>query len=410
MPPAAAYFLCSLWTARKINDYEAYMNTYVQIVGDSRAEVWGMTGRERLARMLDRIAGVEIITSGAELPPGAPGIYFRGDYIFDARVLQAVMGMDGEFVLYGQDGRTAVVIRTNDPDENIFNHDHYPEALKRIGLDDLVKPYNDQLKKYERAKVWRITPDNRDFLEQELFSRSYKGVTDLVTKWVWPLPARWATKICAGLGLKPNHVTVFSLVLAILAGIAFWYGEYTGGLLLGWFMTFLDTVDGKLARVTLTSSRFGDLLDHSLDLVHPPFWYIAWGMGLSAQTPAPVSLTMLLWLMFGAYVGGRLCEGVFQHYIADFSIFMWRPVDSMSRLITARRNPNMLILTAGVMAGRPDAGLVLIIAWHLLSTLFLIIRLAVAWQASRNQGPLESWLERVGPETRHNRVAVKIFT
>ena len=42
-------------------------------------------------------------------------------------------------------------------------------------------------------------------------------------------------------------------------------------------MTFLDTVDGKLARVTLTSSPFGNVLDHSLDLIHPPFWYWAWG-------------------------------------------------------------------------------------------------------------------------------------
>ena len=385
------------------------MNAHVQIIGDSPTKIWGMSGRERLVRMLDRIAGVEITAPGAGLPSGAPVIFLRGDYLFDARVLQAVTGLDGEFVLYGQDGRTAVAIRTNDPGENIFDRDHYPEALRRIGLDDLVNPYNERLKKYERAKVWRIKPGNRDFLEQELFSGSYKGVTDLVTKWVWPLPARWATKICAGLGLKPNHVTLFSLVLAILAGIAFWYGEYAGGLLLGWFMTFLDTVDGKLARVTLTSSRFGDLLDHGLDLVHPPLWYVAWGVGLAAQSALPVPLTVLLWLMFGAYVCGRLCEGMFQHYIADFSIFMWRPVDSLSRLVTARRNPNMLILTAAVMAGRPDAGLVLIIAWHLLSTLFLVIRLVVAWQSSRNQGPLESWLERVGPETRHNRVAVKMF-
>ncbi len=45
-------------------------------------------------------------------------------------------------------------------------------------------------------------------------------------------------------------------------------------------MTFLDTVDGKLAHVTLTSSRFGHIFDHSLDLLHPPFCYLAWGLGL----------------------------------------------------------------------------------------------------------------------------------
>ena len=48
-------------------------------------------------------------------------------------------------------------------------------------------------------------------------------------------------------------------------------------------MTFLDTVDGKLARTTLTSSKWGDIFDHGIDLVHPPFWYVAWGAGPRRQ-------------------------------------------------------------------------------------------------------------------------------
>ena len=385
------------------------MNCYVQIIGDSQTEIWGMTGRARLARMLDRINGVTIITDGSGLPAGAPVIFLRGDYIFDARVLRAVFGMDGEFLLQRRDDHTAVAIRTTGYDADIFNHDSYPGELARITVDDLVNPYDDQLKKYDPAKVWRIMPGNRDLLEQELFSGSYKGVTDLVTKWVWPRPAKWATRFCTRLGLKPNHVTLFSLVLAILAGYAFWEGKFVSGLLLGWFMTFLDTVDGKLARVTLTSSRFGDLLDHGLDLIHPPLWYIAWGVGLSAYS-LPLALEPLMVIMLAAYVGGRLCEGVFEHYIATFSIFMWRPVDSLTRLVTARRNPNLLILTAALLAGRPDAGLLLVVTWHVLSTLFLLVRLGMARKAKQDQDTLVSWLSAIGDGTRHNRLALKIFT
>ena len=394
------------------------MNSYVRIIGDSPVEIWGMTGRARLASMLEKIGGVTVITGAADLPPGAPVIFLRGDYLFDVRVLQVITAMDNEFALQWQDDDSAIAIRTNDYDANIFDRDHYPDTLTRVAVDDLVNPYNDRLKKYEPARVWRILPDNRAFLERELFSGSYKGVTDLVTKWIWPVPARWATKVCTRLDLKPNHVTLFSLVLAILAGSAFWVGEFAAGLLLGWFMTFLDTVDGKLARVTLTSSRFGDLLDHGLDLVHPPLWYLAWGVGLTVQAPDPVPLTMLMGLMLAAYLGGRLCEGVFQHYISTFSIFLWQPVDSLSRLITARRNPNLLILTAALLAGRPDAGLVVVVAWHVLSTLFLMVRLGMAWKAKREQGVLVSWLSAIGPrikhgagsESRHNRLALKIFT
>jgi phosphatidylglycerophosphate synthase len=61
-------------------------------------------------------------------------------------------------------------------------------------------------------------------------------------------------------------------VFAVAAGIAFWH-IHGLGLVLGRLMTFLDTVDGKLARVTVTSSRFGDVLDHGLDIIHPPLVY-----------------------------------------------------------------------------------------------------------------------------------------
>jgi phosphatidylglycerophosphate synthase len=75
--------------------------------------------------------------------------------------------------------------------------------------------------------------------------------------------------------VTPNQVTILSIFLAIFAGRAFWGGYLVIGLLLGWVMTFLDTVDGKLARVTVSSSKIGDILDHGLDLVHPPLCYLA---------------------------------------------------------------------------------------------------------------------------------------
>ena len=129
-----------------------------------------------------------------------------------------------------------------------------------------------------------ISKDNRRRVRT--ISRSYKGVTDLVTKWLWPIPAFWTVRVCVRFGIRPNHVTLLSLVFAVLAGVAFWHGHYGIGLVMGWLMTFMDTVDGKLARVTVTSSRFGDVLDHGLDIIHPPLWYIAWGVGLDSSINA----------------------------------------------------------------------------------------------------------------------------
>lgn len=359
--------------------------------------------------MLESMGGVTFVTDGMPVPPGTAVVCIRGDYLYHGRLLRAILELDDDFALYGHNSDALIAVRTGVYDAGIFEAAHEAELPRRIEPDDLVNPYDNRLKKYEPARAWQIRADNRDELEQELFSSSYKGVTDLVTKWVWPVPARWATKVCARLGIRPNHVTGFSVVLAVLAGAAFWYGHFAAGLALGWFMTFLDTVDGKLARVTLTSSRFGDLLDHSLDLIHPPLWYIAWGVGAGADS-LPLAAIML-----AGYIGGRLCEGAFQLWVAEFSIFLWRPADSLNRLITARRNPNLLILTAGLLAGQPAAALVTVIAWHVLSTLFLAARLSTAWKVKSGRGPLEPWLATVNLHAAdgaasHNRLALKIFT
>ena len=88
----------------------------------------------------------------------------------------------------------------------------------------------------------------------------------------------------------------------------------------------------------MTSSRIGDVLDHGLDLVHPPFWYLAWAYGL--ESPQPVATAIVV----AGYLVGRALEGLF---LARFRIeaHSWRPIDALFRTITARRNPNLILLT-----------------------------------------------------------------
>ena len=103
--------------------------------------------------------------------------------------------------------------------------------------------------------------DRAAALERHLFDGSYKGVTDLVTKWVWPAPARAVTRVCARLGIAPNAVTAVSFALGRCSRrCSSREGRFGAGLVLAWVMTFLDTVDGKLARVTVTSTRVRALL------------------------------------------------------------------------------------------------------------------------------------------------------
>jgi phosphatidylglycerophosphate synthase len=279
-------------------------------------------------------------------------------------------------------------------------------------LEDRSESFNEHLRKSQPLFVEPIRPDTQRALEERLFSSSYKGITDLVTKWLWPVPAKWATRLCVAGGVMPNHVTTLSIVLVVVAGALFANGFYAWGLLASWIMTFLDTVDGKLARVTVTSTRLGHFLDKILDIVHPPFWYLLWGLGLASFQPVLPSLTLniIIGAIFIGYIAGRLIEGAFQLWFGNFGIFCWRQFDSYNRLVTARRNPNLILLTISLLINRPDMGLVAVAAWTILSSLLLLVRLGVAFRTRVVHGPLHSWLADGVEKAGARSLAVRLFT
>ncbi|WP_394808357.1 CDP-alcohol phosphatidyltransferase family protein [Nitrosomonas sp.] len=394
-------------------------STYIYIFGESEITIWGLTGRERLQRMLQTHEHIQLVDDAEKIPASATTLFLNSNFLFDARVLTALLGLDKKIALYNDegcpsairtDGSQAPQILRNLNNNKSQNYKFVLLIIPRIGLQDLKIDFQQNLKKKDPPYILPVSETNRPLLEKELFSGSYKGVTDLVTKWLWPLPAFWVTHYCVRQGWQPNHVTYLSIVLAILTGLAFWGGFFGIGLLMGWFMTFLDTVDGKLARVTVTSSHLGDVLDHGLDIIHPPLWYLAWGAGL-ASTLTPISgLEIMMWLMFLGYVGGRLCEGAFQYWLASFDMFIWQKLDSFNRLITARRNPNLILLTYGWLTNQPDVGLLLVVVWHVISTAILIWRLMIGWQTKQKEGTLKSWLQDIDPARDREIWAVKIFT
>jgi phosphatidylglycerophosphate synthase len=204
-------------------------------------------------------------------------------------------------------------------------------------------------------------------------------------------------------------VTSLGLLLVIAACYLFLNGFYGWGLLAGWIMTFLDTVDGKLARVTIQSSKFGHLFDHLIDLFHPPFWYIYWGMSLvNFQPVLGQELEQMYWIIIIAYIAGRVVEGLFP-LLGNCSIFTWRPFDAWFRLVTARRNPCMILLTASFLVGKPEWGFISVTFWTALTTIIMILRLIQAFVVRLTSGPLRSWLSEDDVATGPNARAFSVF-
>ena len=396
------------------------MTIYTHIIKDSPVQHWGLTSRQRIVRVLNSAGVTDIVDDIASLPKNSSVILLRGDYLFDDRVIKYMVDSQ-DVLLQVLDDPTPVIaaarVSSNlagqaaDVLDGTVGAGSLPEVNTET-LETLSISFQQRLLKFEPPFVLPITAENQRDLESRLFTWSYKGVTDLVTKWAWPHPARWVVGRCVRLGLQPNHVTVAGLLLVVMAGLFFVRGWYGWGLLAGWVMTFLDTVDGKLARVTVTSSRFGHYFDHIIDLVHPPIWYILWGLGLgvSQLDIIGISLSATLWLISVGYVLGRLVEGVFLAWLGKFGMFCWRPVDSYFRLITARRNPCMLLLTAGALLGYPDWGLAAVAVWTVLTSGFLCVRLVMAIYSHMADGPLRSWFLDIDPAQPVQPLAVRLFT
>lgn len=396
------------------------MTVYAHILGEAPARLWGLSSRERYRRVLAPVGVTAIVDDLSSLKSGDSVLIVRGDYLLDSRVLQGLT-KSLHVMIEAPAGPSRAFIAAHVPANmamearavlSLERGAALPSSVRIEKLEDQMVSFDRRLRKAEPPFAEPIRADTKRALEERLFASSYKGVTDLVTKWVWPSPARWAVHMCVAAGLRPNHVTAVSVLLVIAAAILFANGLYGWGLAAGWFMTFLDTVDGKLARVTVTSTRLGHLLDHVLDLVHPPFWYLLWGLGLESFAPGIPWLTLrvAIWVIFIGYIVGRLVEGIFRKWLAGFVIFCWRPFDSYFRLVTARRNPNMILLTASLVFGRPDLGLVAVTEWTVLSTLVLLVRLGIAFYARIVHGSLQSWLAEATEHRRGHSLAVRLFT
>ncbi|HEY6049225.1 MAG TPA: CDP-alcohol phosphatidyltransferase family protein [Sphingomicrobium sp.] len=359
-------------------------------VGSNPARAFGMEARERACRLAAN-AGFECADA---VQAGRAALVASMDYAWDPAWLKAIAARTGNVLTLG--GKPVIAHLPADGDAAAtlaaVESGVVPPGYELLPAESAELSY-DELRKRERPFVLPLDADDPEPVERAAYDGAYKGVTDALTLYLWRRPAFYLTRWAARAGLSPNFVTLVGAVLCVLAFWLFWRGEYWWGVLSGFVFMVLDTVDGKLARVTGASSKWGEAFDHGIDLIHPPFWWWAWEHGLAAygRPLDPVYATMVLWMIVGGYVAQRIIEGLF---ITQFAmhIHVWRPIDSRFRLITARRNPNMVILVAALLVRRPDAGLVLVAFWTLVSLIFHAVRFAQAGERAARGQPVVSWL------------------
>jgi phosphatidylglycerophosphate synthase len=168
--------------------------------------------------------------------------------------------------------------------------------------------------------------------------------------------------------VHPNWITIISIVLTFAAVPLFGGGYFLAGFLCAYGMSVLDSVDGKLARLTFTDSKLGNVLDHGLDLVHPPFWYCAWAYGLSqGDVWSPVFLASVL--MLALYVIDRLILKVYPTRFGR-GLHTHARMDGFVRTFISRRNINLPLFTVGYVTGLGVETIYLIVFWQAVTCVY----------------------------------------
>lgn len=357
------------------------------IAGANDVRIWGLTSRERITRLAAQ-AGI----GGPESRHAV--LWIDQGYAFDPLWLSHVISKSSVWVV---DGDRPVMVHdapTRLPAGGGNSHSLPAEAVV-YQLQDRPVLYNEALRKQQQPFFEPLVAGSVQRLERESYYGAYKGITDILTKFLWPELAFHLTRLAAWLRMTPNMVTTIGAILCVLATWLFWRGDYWPGIVAGFVFMVLDTVDGKLARCTITSSGWGEFFDHGIDLVHPPFWWFAWGVGLGTWSLG--FSDKIFWtvqtILFGGYIAQRLIEGWF---IKRFGIHIhvWRKFDSDFRLITARRNPNMILLVGAMLFSRPDIGLLLVTGWTVVSLVVHLVQVVQAERARARGIPVMSWLEQ----------------
>ena len=122
-------------------------------------------------------------------------------------------------------------------------------------------------------------------VERLMYRRTFKGVIDIVASRGYYHPVRWITRRLAPTEVSPNSVTALSIAAIWLAVPCFPLGMPGAGIALGWAGVIADSVDGKLARLTLNLSDRMGAVEHVSAVPALGLWLLGFrGLGERLET------------------------------------------------------------------------------------------------------------------------------
>lgn len=217
----------------------------------------------------------------------------------------------------------------------------------------------------------------------------FPRIADAITLHMLRAPALKLAGWASAAGLSAAAITGAELLLSLIVLALFWHGQYWLGLLFAAAVMILSAA-------ALAAPASPNPLRRTVETLLPLLWWWAWEYGLASwgRPLEPVYATMVLWVVVGGCVIIAAIDALVAHRFNGMEIHAWRPLDSRFRLVGAARNTNLIILALGLLAGRPDSGLVLVAWWTLISLVFHAVRFAQITERQARGLTITSWLDQ----------------
>ncbi len=230
---------------------------------------------------------------------------------------------------------------------------------------------------------WWIDVDTEEDLrraEETIIENASKNPSDALACYVHKPIENRLVALISGFNVSPNQVTIIVNVLAYTVTGLFLSGHLLAGSILSFVVGIADGLDGKLARVTLKTSRLGSL-EHSFDLLFEFSWFIALSLYLlaSTRTSTPLILTTFIILFIAFY------RSIYDRFgrAAGRSLDDYGGFERIFRRVAGRRNLYNIPILICILLGVAHYALAFI-AGHA-----AITAIVYAWRAMKHLSQLD---------------------
>lgn len=213
-------------------------------------------------------------------------------------------------------------------------------------------------------------------IENLMYEANFKGTMDFIATYIYKYPVREITKWLSRYSfITPNFVTTLSILTSFAIPVLFALGYIGWAILAGWTMFILDSVDGKLARLTVRLSKTAGIIEHATSSPAIFFWFVALGWFFSEGHLLNFSDRAVIsaWTLMILYWTDKAINGFFRaRYKRD--LYDFRRIDRLFHLVACRRAVIMLIITIGYFANHPREGFYFVAVWMIVTFVFHLFR------------------------------------